>query len=121
MNPLPTPFFATVAGEAVSPWYKMSFGTREGIIVFAALVLLIVLLLTWAVFLRKLRLRRSRHQSRDLSPSAAVIDADDWGGAPKMRRKWRRRRRAHRPRNPTLAETGGLPPRRSDTPRDPSA
>jgi hypothetical protein len=26
------------------------------------------------------------------------------------RRKHRRRRRAHRPRNPTLAETGGLPP-----------
>jgi hypothetical protein len=32
------------------------------------------------------------------------------------RRKWRRRRRDHRPRNPTLAETGGLPPIRQPRP-----
>jgi hypothetical protein len=32
------------------------------------------------------------------------------------RRKLRRRRRDHRPRNPTLAETGGLPPIRPDGP-----
>jgi hypothetical protein len=33
-------------------------------------------------------------------------------------RRRRRRRREHRPRNPTLAETGGLPPVRNQPPRD---
>jgi membrane protein implicated in regulation of membrane protease activity len=31
-------------------------------------------------------------------------------------RKRRKRRRKHRPRNPTLAETGGLPPNRPERP-----
>lgn len=33
----------------------------------------------------------------------------------------RRRRRSHRRRNPTLAETGGLPPIRTQTPSSPPA
>jgi hypothetical protein len=36
-----------------------------------------------------------------------------------MRRRRRRRRRNHRPRNPTLAETGGLPPIRTEPPPGP--
>lgn len=35
---------------------------------------------------------------------------------PHHRGKRRKRLRAHRPRNPTLAETGGLPPLRDDGP-----
>jgi hypothetical protein len=37
------------------------------------------------------------------------------------RRKKRRRRRDHRKRNPTLSETGGLPPKNDDTPGEPKA
>lgn len=37
----------------------------------------------------------------------------------RVRRKRRRRRREHRPRNPTLAETGGLPPIRTEAPPGP--
>lgn len=37
-------------------------------------------------------------------------------GIPHHRGKRRKRLRAHRPRNPTLAETGGLPPLRDDGP-----
>jgi len=36
-----------------------------------------------------------------------------------IRRRRRRRRRNHRPRNPTLAETGGLPPIRTEPPPGP--
>ena len=32
----------------------------------------------------------------------------------KKRKKWRKPRRAHRPLNPTLAQTGGLPPIRDE-------
>jgi hypothetical protein len=35
------------------------------------------------------------------------------------RKRRHRRRREHRPRNPTLAETGGLPPVRTGRPPDP--
>jgi hypothetical protein len=37
----------------------------------------------------------------------------------RRRRRRRRRRREHRPRNPTLAETGGLPPIRTEAPPGP--
>ncbi len=35
------------------------------------------------------------------------------------RQRKRRRRRAHRPSNPTLAETGGLPPQREENTNKP--
>jgi hypothetical protein len=39
----------------------------------------------------------------------------------KKRRRHKRRRRDHRKRNPTLSETGGLPPKNDDTPGEPKA
>ncbi len=54
--------------------------------------------------------RHSDNQGHGASDEAGQI-ADSSGL--QKRRKWRRRRRDHRPRNPTLAETGGLPPLRS--------
>ncbi len=43
----------------------------------------------------------------------AVDDEDGDGHASKRRYKYRVRRRSHRSRNPTLSETGGLPPAKS--------
>jgi ABC-type nickel/cobalt efflux system permease component RcnA len=99
-------------------WKKMEPGTREGLIIFAALVGVIGLVLLWAVFLRKPR-RQHHHHSHHHSRAEDGSDTADSTSSPK-RRKWRRRRRDHRPRNPTLAETGGLPPLRSDGPPPPS-
>ncbi len=47
-------------------------------------------------------------------------DEDNPSEDPKedKRERKRRRRREHRPRNPTLAETGGLPPIRTERPPD---
>jgi hypothetical protein len=70
--------------------------------VFAAVFAVIGLCLIWAVFIRKPDTSRKRGALRD---GPASSDAGRSGG--------RRRRRSskERPRNPTLAETGGLPPR----------
>lgn len=40
-----------------------------------------------------------------------TVESDD---GDRRKRRFRRRRREHRPRNPTLAETTGLPPERGD-------
>jgi hypothetical protein len=109
-------------------WQKVSPGTREGVIVFGALLLVTILVLLWAVFFRKSeRHRRSRHQRDQVLPGldknrgAQKADSSAGGPArPPERRKERRRRRAHRPLNPTLAQTGGLPPIRGEDSSEPS-
>lgn len=50
-------------------------------------------------------------RSRSRSIQKELVGVEDKGDGT-MRRKFRRRRKSHRPRNPTLAETGGLPPSR---------
>lgn len=76
-----------------------------------ALLLVVVSLVAWAYLVRSRRRERSRRYSR-------------YGHRHHHHRhrgvrlfgshRRRRRRRKERPRNPTLAETGGLPPPRTD-------
>ena len=85
------------------------------IIVCAALGVALILFL-WAYFIRKGRSRRNRTLSRG---GARPTDREQSSGFFTGRRRRRRRRRDHpddRPRNPTLGETGGLPPHRPDEP-----
>ena len=42
--------------------------------------------------------------------------SEDGAAPPEKRRRRRRSHHRHRPRNPTLAETGGLPPIRPEDP-----
>src|SRR5439155_14608951 len=97
----------------VMSWKKMEPGTREGLLMLGALLLVIFLVFAWAAFLRRSRRHHHHHHSHrhasgsSQEPALAQAKADE--ASPK-RRKWHRRPRAHRQRNPTLAETGGLPP-----------
>jgi len=74
---------------------------------FAALVI-------WARFLRSTRRVRRRTGGqrvyRDPSDATDVSESEEAPAEPRRRFKFRYRRRSHRSRNPTLAETGGLPP-----------
>jgi hypothetical protein len=87
------------------------------ILILGAVVLLTVLLLYWAAYIRKPKRNGTASKSYSTrsvrsasgAPEVQIIET------PSGRRKWRRRRRDHRPRNPTLAETGGLPPPKSET------
>jgi hypothetical protein len=105
-------------------WRKVSPTTREGLAVFGALILITILLIIWAAFLRRRSRRRSAHRhyhgSRDIANKPIATTAPGMGGVGKPGPeaspgvvKKRRRRRAL-PTNPTLAQTGGLPPIRTE-------
>jgi len=73
-----------------------------------------VLILVWAIFIRKPKDDRPRRyqypapSEKEGAKNKHIVSP----GRPFRRKK--RRRRAHRARKPTLAETGGLPPVRDD-------
>jgi hypothetical protein len=60
------------------------------------------------------RVSKSRSQTSKPVESAAEKAEEGDGDSERQRIRKRRRRRDHRPRNPTLNETGGLPPLRPD-------
>lgn len=76
--------------------------------------------LAMALFLLAYLKRRKRRQGLSRSPHPPSFSQSEArknaasAQRGRRRRKWHRRRREHRPRNPTLAETGGLPPIRSE-------
>ena len=69
-------------------------------------------LITWIVFIRGPRKHPSENRNLPQASNPKVTVTDD--GRERHRKKHRSRRRDHRQRNPTLSQTGGLPP-----PRDP--
>jgi hypothetical protein len=75
-----------------------SLRTNAGVMI--AVLGVVLLIAGWAVFLRKPARRRERGRLVDAAPREP--ESGSKGGR-------RRRRRMHRGRNPTLAETGGLP------------
>jgi hypothetical protein len=88
-------------------------GTSQITIIFGALGLVVVLLFLFVFVFRKrfLHKRKRHHHHRQ----ASAPEASE--GLHAKRRRWRRPRREHRPLNPTLAQTRGLPPVRDpDTP-----
>ena len=107
------PLFADVElDEVVIGWQRLAPEVQDTLLVVGALVLAGLAAFIWAAFLRTYRKRKHRH-SHHANPSAAHVETREEEHTSRGR-KWRRRRREHRPRNPTLAETGGLPPIRSD-------
>jgi|SRR4051812_29779026 hypothetical protein len=93
--------------DVFTTWKKIAPGTKEGLLVFGALLLVVTVLFIWAVFIRKRGERRKKYHYPSKTSGEGVIEVH--------RKKWRKRRKEHRPRNPTLSETGGLPPIRSET------
>lgn len=82
-------------------------GSREMYLIFGAICLIGLVCVLWAVYFRKPRRnKRSKYLANDMP---GIISR-----APRDRHRKRKRRWANR--NPTLSQTGGLPP-----PRDPSA
>lgn len=92
------------------------------LIVAAALTLLLLLLL-WARYFRNLKFNKPRSGGHKVYRDSAAAQeerlqaeaqAEAQAAEARRRYKYRYRRRDHRSRNPTLAETGGLPPERVD-------
>jgi hypothetical protein len=111
---------------------SLSVGFRRTVadvaLVLGSLLALTLALILWAKFARRHRRRRSTYP-RLANPSAEVVTPakTEEEHDPEVesehrqhqRRRFRHRRREHRLRNPTLAETGGLPAPRSDEPKPP--
>jgi len=67
-------------------------------------------LISWIVFVRGPKKHPSENRDLPKAHTPAVTITDD--GLERHRKKKRSRRREHRQRNPTLSQTGGLPPPR---------
>ena len=97
-------------------WKDLSPSQHDIAVVLGAAVIVGLLAVFWAAFIRKRDNDGSRRYIYPASRAAGKGGADRPISAEKKRRRRRRRRR----RNPTLAETGGLPPIRGDgLPDDP--
>ena len=90
---------------------------RNGLdLLFVAVGIIVLCFVIWAVFIRKHKDERARRYSygsstRSSASGSSRETSESFGKSGK-----RRRRRRHRRLNPTLAETGGLPPPRTEMP-----
>ena len=100
--------------QALAPWRTMNPSTLGGLLLCFAIGLVALLAVVWAVFFRKRQRRKRKHHSHRHSSSPAEAPETP-SPPPPERHRHKRSRRRHRPRNPTLAEAGGLPPVRSDS------
>jgi len=105
-------------------WHWMGLTLKELLIVLGAVGVVTALVLIWAVYFRKKPHRHSHHHHHHHSdeaqePAEASMNSGSGVSGERRYHRKRRRRREHRPRNPTLAETGGLPPMRVERPPDP--
>jgi hypothetical protein len=81
----------------------------DTVIILGAVLGLVILIVIWAVFIRK---REDRRYNTLKVPNSR--NRDEGADQGRHRRRRRHHRRDHRSRNPTLAETGGLPPIRPE-------
>lgn len=98
---------------------KGSFLGGEMSLIFGAVLVLVALLFFWAFFIR----RRPQTQRGSLVLERAPKENPERYGSSGRRRR-RKRKVDHPdnlPRNPTLAEIGGLPPLRPDEPEPPAS
>jgi hypothetical protein len=102
--------------DATQNWQRLRASGHGALLVCGAILALSLVVLLWFTLTSKRRQRHSRHHSGSRQFGVNPDAGDDPDLPVPQRRKRRRRRRDHRPRNPTLAETGGLPPIRRDGP-----
>jgi hypothetical protein len=124
MSPIPLSLAALNLSLVLRPWRLLSSTAREGLLVFGAMASTTLLAMAWAMFLRRRhRHRRHKHHHEHWHDAQETEAGDQIDPEAPVRSGKRRRRRHsgrhHRPRNPTLAETGGLPPVRPEDPAEP--
>ena len=116
------PFLAqiTVEPKEMGSYWRNTNISRAGLgAVFSAICVVTVLILVWAIFIRKPKDDRPRRYQYPAPPEKEGAKSEQIGSSGRPFRRKKRRRRAHRSRKPTLAETGGLPPLRdNDFPSD---
>ena len=92
---------------------------KDFLVIIATGLALGLLLLLWARYYIKRKKRRHHHDRKEVSPSLSASDPELEEESHHHSRRRRKRRRDHRPRNPTLAETGGLPTTKTEPSSNP--
>jgi hypothetical protein len=110
--------------EGSGVFARLTPDAKEGLLIFAAIALVAGGLLLWAALFRRKRRRQharnARHEPATLVRYRHPRHEDD-GLLAILKPRQRRRKRRNQRRNPTLAETGGLPPIRPPEPPEPPA
>ncbi|MDX1951569.1 MAG: hypothetical protein SFY81_05260 [Verrucomicrobiota bacterium] len=110
---LELPSHTTAQPTKLSGYYAKDF-----FLIIGAGILLLAGLLFWAFYIRG-----PKEEKRTDRPFSHLDEKNEGEeGSTRRKRRRKHRRREHRSRNPTLAETGGLPPLRkhdSDSPPHP--
>lgn len=112
-------FFAQVDGTDLlltKPTSQYTSNLTSLLVIVIGGLILTVILFSLVCFFRSRRKPSHRpHRPAESRPPAPRVEADDESeDRIRVRKKRRERIREHRPRNPTLQETGGLPPVRPD-------
>ena len=84
---------------------------------------ILLLLMFWAKFIRNRKTKKKESDARRVyrsseesrSEAEELAESEESEAEQRRRFKYRWKRRTHRKRNPTLAETGGLPPARPES------
>lgn len=93
---------------------------KDVLVIIATGLALGLILLLWARHYVKRKKRQHHYDRKVVSHSLpAVSDQDEEEEPHHHSRRRRKRRREHRPRNPTLAETGGLPATKTEPSSNP--
>ena len=99
--------FANALKDLMSGNVAQRFSTRDVLLVVSASLAVGVVLIVWvSVYYRR---KAERDGSRRVITDRPASNREQG-----ERRRRRRRRRPHRPRNPSLHQTGGLPPPRPE-------
>jgi len=97
--------------DTLMPDFQKTTVSRGNLtLLFSAFGIVTVLILFWAMFIRKRPDESSRRYSYPSTDPNSNQGTETGGNGGRSRRRRKRRR----PRNPTLAETGGLPPIRTE-------
>jgi len=92
---------------------------KDVLLIIATGLALGLILLVWARHYVKRKKRRQHHDRKVVSHSLPTASDQDEEDPHHHGRRRRKRRREHRPRNPTLAETGGLPTTKTEPSSNP--
>ena len=102
--------FAVGLLEKLHSWSATTGRTFQTLVFFGVFAVIILVAFGWAIIFRQQPLRR-HHRSH--SKPATTPGGKAPSGGFLSRRQHKHRRNKHRPTNPTLAETGGLPAARN--------
>jgi hypothetical protein len=113
-------WFADGSGVTLEDLFPANAWDPGILIIVGSLLAVSLAVFIWAAFFRKSSSRPHAHHHFHSHRPAPAPPPDVTSEAPKTSwfffRKRHRRRRQERPRNPTLAEAGGLPPIRDGSP-----